>query len=790
MTESARDPDHEDRFDAFLEAWASGVDSADSDWATDDDPDLAARVSLIRELSGLHEMLAEEPADDGTFTPLDRLGRYENLQPLGEGGLSQVYSAHDSQLGRDVALKVLDPRGFDVDRAREWMLSEGRALAKVEHPGVVRLHEVGEEDGTGFVVMELVHGVTLHEVVQGLRAEDESELSAEVALAVLRLRPIQARLRLIAELAHALHACHAEQVLHRDIKPANILVNAKGEPRLIDFGLAHLEGSESIGLTQQMIGTPGYVAPEQVDGKRTGTDPRSDQFSLGVVMYELLTGVNPFLRETREETLDAISRCDPPSMAGAQHAIPSDVDRICLHALERRPQDRFVDLAALASDVEAFLEFRAIAIGAPSFMRILGRLARRHRRNLIISLVALIIFATISVTTTILGHSADLRELEEDIALETAQLTKWTTPMELGMAVEQFGSLKARANALVGMALLFGESDVLMDLSKLSIDLTARFEERMMEDWQSVESSQYTDSRDSRFTTTFRLWSGPLVSLNQHIGTTKVTERYYLAGTLDIDSNATMHRIMTTPETRFYSKPEDPRALGYGRIRILLESEDGLRETEIDSIPWLPRRRVDLNKFDGSLRQGSIELDRCLLEIPDQPGNQYSQPRAWIGREPIKWAQFFSQFQDGDLGELAPSLVADRYFEGRSDDDYAIVPWFLADEFLRRAGARFPTEVELWLASSDPTFVPGRGTGNSARVEAEMLTSWASPGNPEQRTVARTEKFRRKGQSLDWEILFGLRFETKEMYPRDVSNPWAPFRAAHSIEANLPGSKF
>ena len=252
MTESARDPDHEDRFDAFLEAWASGVDSADSDWATDDDPDLAARGSLIRELSGLHEMLAEEPADDGTFTPLDRLGRYENLQPLGEGGLSQVYSAHDSQLGRDVALKVLDPRGFDVDRAREWMLSEGRALAKVEHPGVVRLHEVGEEDGTGFVVMELVHGVTLHEVVQGLRAEDESELSAEVALAVLRLQPIQARLRLIAELAHALHACHAEQVLHRDIKPANILVNAKGEPRLIDFGLAHLEGSESIGRRRWM----------------------------------------------------------------------------------------------------------------------------------------------------------------------------------------------------------------------------------------------------------------------------------------------------------------------------------------------------------------------------------------------------------------------------------------------------------------------------------------------------------------------------------------------------------
>ena len=270
-------------------------------------------------------------------------------------------------------------------------------------------------------------------------------------------------------------------------------------------------------------------------------------------------------------------------MVGAQHAIPSDVDRICQHALERRADDRYETIEDLANDITSFLEFRAVSIGAPSLMRVLGRLARRHRRTLIVALVAILVFATISVGTTILKHSADLRELEEDIAFETAQVPGWTTPMELGMAVEQYGSLRARANALVGMTLLFGESDALEDLEKLSTDLTARFEERMMEDWQAVEVSPYADSRDSQFTTTFRLWSGPLVSLNQHIGTTKVTEKYYLAGTLDLDSNATIHRIMTTPETRFYSKAEDPRALGYGRVRILLETDDRDRQHPLDA---------------------------------------------------------------------------------------------------------------------------------------------------------------------------------------------------------------
>lgn len=380
---------------------------------------LAQIAAMIDDLEGAFDLL-NEPADD----PLpERIGRFRPLRLLGVGGFSRVYLAHDKRLRRLIALKVLSPDRVAAG-GTAWIDAEGRSLAQLRHPHVVQVFDLDEEDGQPFVAMEYVPGTDLRSVIEALRSEREqpdAEPNPEVRPALRALATISARVRLAAQLARALAYCHGEGVIHRDVTPANVRLSPPAEPKWIDFGLAHVvDDARDSDRTRGFVGTPAYLAPEQVDRERTGADERSDVFSLGLVLYELLTLEHPFKRDSYSGTLAAISRGRARLLRHSCPDVPSDVERICMHALERRPEDRYPSAAALADDLEAFLEHRAISLRPPLVTYSLHLWLRRNRRRLALAAGVLAAALFVAAAAWLWRAGAERAELDASIAASAA----------------------------------------------------------------------------------------------------------------------------------------------------------------------------------------------------------------------------------------------------------------------------------------------------------------------------------------------------------------------------------
>ena len=289
------------------------------------------------------------------LTPGTRLGPYEIVGPLGAGGMGEVYLARDTRpaLARDVAIKILPGTEADADRRRRLEL-EARATASLTHPNILAIHDVGVQDGLLYLVEELLDGTTLREVM------------AHGAV------PPRKAIEYGRAVASGLAAAHARGVIHRDIKPENVMVTADGHVKILDFGLAKLDdsrvsadartrapGGETAELSTRthgtdpgtVLGTVAYMSPEQVRGQVL--DARSDLFSLGVVLYELLSGTQPFKGESAADTQSAILNAEPRELALTERAIPPALDRIVRRCLEKRPEQRFQSASDLAFALDA-----------------------------------------------------------------------------------------------------------------------------------------------------------------------------------------------------------------------------------------------------------------------------------------------------------------------------------------------------------------------------------------------------------------------------------------------------
>jgi TolB-like protein/Tfp pilus assembly protein PilF len=319
--------------------------------------------------------VASAKADDpgGTSPMLMDFGDYELLEQIGRGGQGVVFRARQKSLNRTVALKVINLGQWATKAHVKRFRREAEAAARIEHPCIVPIYEVGERDGSCYFSMKFVEGGQLDEVA--------------------RREPMQPRraAELIAKVARTIHYAHERGILHRDIKPGNILLDAKGEPHLTDFGLARLVESESsVTQTLDVLGTPSYMAPEQAVGNNAAVSNATDVYGLGAVLYQLLTGQPPFAGGTTYETIKLLEDTEPRPLRLLNPKVDRDLSTICLKCLEKDPKRRYSSALALAEDLERWLKHEPIAA------RRVGALVRGRkwvRRNPSIAVMAAMLLA-------------------------------------------------------------------------------------------------------------------------------------------------------------------------------------------------------------------------------------------------------------------------------------------------------------------------------------------------------------------------------------------------------------
>jgi serine/threonine-protein kinase len=301
-------------------------------------------------------------------TPLPAmLGDYELLEEIGRGGMGVVYRANQRSLGRTVALKMLLRRdlasGADIARFR----SEAEAAAQLDHRGIVSIFEVGESDGIPFYSMRYIEGTTLAK-----------------RLAAGSIPPREAA-ALLAKVADAVQAAHDRGVLHRDLKPSNILIDAAGQPHVSDFGLAkRIEADQSVTHTGAILGTPCYMSPEQAAGSRGDVGPQSDVWSLGAILYQMLTGRPPFQAASPMDTLLAVLETDPPLPRLLAPEVNRDLEMISLKTLQKPQELRYASAGDLAADLRAYLNGDPLSARSGGLADIAARLFRETHHAVVL----------------------------------------------------------------------------------------------------------------------------------------------------------------------------------------------------------------------------------------------------------------------------------------------------------------------------------------------------------------------------------------------------------------------
>ena len=293
---------------------------------------------------GVASLLLDDAAP--VMTAGAMIGAYRIVRSLGRGGMGVVYLAEDTRLARLVTLKVLHPHDTADDTRRERLRLEARAAAALAHPNVAAVHALEEIDGQLFIVSDYVPGRTARE-----RLDAGGPLPVADALDVAR------------QVARGLEAAHRQGIIHRDLKPENILIGENGTVRILDFGIARMLASEPerqrLTATGVMVGTPGYMAPEQLEG--APGDARSDVFALGTVLYELVSGTNPFQGKTSSSTAARILTLEPAPLSTLNPLFPPSLDAVVSRCLKKSPAERYESAAEVAAELDSLA--RAMADG-------------------------------------------------------------------------------------------------------------------------------------------------------------------------------------------------------------------------------------------------------------------------------------------------------------------------------------------------------------------------------------------------------------------------------------------
>jgi tetratricopeptide (TPR) repeat protein len=347
-----------------------------------------------------------------------RIPGYEVQALLGRGGMGLVYQARHLRLNRLVALKMLITGAYAGPQERARFQREAEAVASLRHANVVHVYDVGEHNGWPYFTMELLEGGSLAQALAGTP------------------KPARQAAALLTTLAEAVQAAHEAGIVHRDLKPANILLTAEGIPKVADFGLArHCDGGLALTLSGARIGTPSYMAPEQVIGKSGAIGPATDIYALGAVLYEMLTGRPPFRGETAAETERQLIDDAPVAPSRFNTKVPRDLETICLKCLYKEPERRYISATALADDLRRFGEGRAIQARPLSRREQLWRWGRRNPTGAALLVTALALIGLASGGALWLVEQR--AERREEVAWRERELRN-----EVGTAVSQAASFR------------------------------------------------------------------------------------------------------------------------------------------------------------------------------------------------------------------------------------------------------------------------------------------------------------------------------------------------------------
>ena len=342
----------------------------------------------MREALGDDESI--QSAETADAVPLGGFGAYDLLEELGHGGMGVVYKARQRSLHRVVALKMLLGGQFAGKVALGRFRAEAELAAQLQHPNIVAIHEIGEQDGLPYFTMDFVPGRSLVDLVR------DHPLPAPAAASYLQI------------IAKAIHYAHEQGVLHRDLKPSNVLIDAFDQPRITDFGLAKRLTSDSslatdhssLTLTGQALGSPNFMPPEQAAGKHKTSGPTSDIYGLGAILYYLITARPPFMADNVSAAMRQVLENDPVSPRVLNPGVPRDLETICLKCLQKEPKQRYASAQEVADELGRFLRSEPIQARPVSLATHVWRWCRR--KPVLAALAAVVVaLAAISTTTAV-----------------------------------------------------------------------------------------------------------------------------------------------------------------------------------------------------------------------------------------------------------------------------------------------------------------------------------------------------------------------------------------------------
>lgn len=366
MTDVPLDENALNLLDSYLARIQSG-EKPDRDALVREHPELASAFDCLDALELLAPPAQKEPVHHDidispTLAELPRdFGPYELIREIGRGGMGVVYEARQKGLNRSVAVKMILAGHLASPELVRRFQAEAKAAARLRHSNIVHIHDVGQFNGQDFFAMEYIEGQSLAEQIK------QGPIAINVSV------------RLVATVARAVEHLHRQGIVHRDLKPSNILLDADGQPYVTDFGLAKVF-SENVDMTATGViaGTPSYMAPEQASGRRAEITPATDVYSLGAILYELLTGSPPFHEENPLDTVMAVLSTDPPLPRTLNPHIPRGLELICLKCLAKEPQERYASAAALADELDRFARGEALAVRPPTLMQRFWSWTRRQ----------------------------------------------------------------------------------------------------------------------------------------------------------------------------------------------------------------------------------------------------------------------------------------------------------------------------------------------------------------------------------------------------------------------------